>query len=315
MNAEKLFGAVDQIDSKYIEEAIHYKAGKKKGWMRWCAAAACLCIAAGGVLLWKCLPSPNSESGKIENPQMNEATIGQEGVTIPPAQFSLELISDPAVQSDMIGFFIYQGRTYIYYEWIEDNGMTLGEYLGTATGLIDEWTPSDGHVELAGSVSGDFYSVQGFDPTFMLCMKRGDGQIDLFICNTGITLQYGSELYEDRLHLSDNYISVQYEVRKSWHYSNRKACILDEKGTKIINNFISALNAAEFMLSDDIPLDEEEYSIYDKEICHMYFQMQNGMTVELRLFEGGYVSFQGILDVCVQIPEETFASLVSLFEN
>ena len=39
------------------------------------------------------------------------------------------------------------------------------------------------------------------------------------------------------------------------------------------------------------------------------------MTVELRLFEGGYVSFQGILDVCVQIPAETFASLVSLFEN
>ena len=46
MNAENFFDAMGQIDSKYIEEAVHYKAGKKKGWMRWCAAAACLCLVA-----------------------------------------------------------------------------------------------------------------------------------------------------------------------------------------------------------------------------------------------------------------------------
>ena len=315
MNAENFFDAMGQIDSKYIEEAVHYKAGKKKGWMRWCAAAACLCLVVGGVLLWKRLPSLHSKSEIIQDPQMNEAAMGQDGVTIPPAQFSLELISDPAVQSDMIGFFIYQGRTYVQYgEWLEDNGMIVGEYLGTATGLIDEWTPSDGYVELAGSVSGDFYSVQGYDPAFILCMQLDDGRICTYICNTGITLQYGSELYEDRLHLSENYISVQYESRKSWYFSDQKIYTLDTAGTEVLNSFISALNAAEFMLSDDIPLDEED-SIYDKEIYHMYFQMQNGMTVELRLFEGGYVSLQGIRDVCVQIPEETFASLVSLFEN
>ena len=103
------------------------------------------------------------------------------------------------------------------YEWLEDNGAIAGEPLGTATGLIDEWTPKDGYVELAGSVSGEFYTVNGFDPSFMLCMKHDDRRISTYICNSGITLKYGSDLYEDRLHLSKNNISAEYESRESWY--------------------------------------------------------------------------------------------------
>ena len=64
--------------------------------------------------------------------------------------------------------------------------------MGTATGLIDEWTPKEGYVELAGSVSGDFYTVNGFDPTFLLCMKEDGDAIQLFVCNSGITLYFRS---------------------------------------------------------------------------------------------------------------------------
>ena len=39
--------------------------------------------------------------------------------------------------------------------------------------------------------------------------------------------------------------------------------------------------------------------------------LKNGMTAELRLFEGGYVAFEGIHDVCVQVPREEFDALTA----
>lgn len=80
--------------------------------------------------------------------------------------------------------------------------------------------------------------------------------------------------------------------------------------------FIETLNAAKFVPMADVPLEEGETSIYDdKEIYHLYFLMENGMTVHLRLFEGGYVSFQGLSDVCVQVPAAQFGAMVTLLSD
>ena len=69
-----------------------------------------------------------------------------------------------------------------------DSSKIVGEYLGTATGLIDEWTPRDGYVELAGSVEGDFYSVKGYEPSFLLCMQK-EGTVSLYVREGG-TVSY-----------------------------------------------------------------------------------------------------------------------------
>ena len=81
-------------------------------------------------------------------------------MTIPPLEVSLS----SELAADMIGFFIYEGRCYVQYNHIDNGTDLIGEYLGTATGLIDEWTPKEGYVDFAGSVRGDFYSVKGYDP-------------------------------------------------------------------------------------------------------------------------------------------------------
>ena len=46
--------------------------------------------------------------------------------------------------------------------------------------------PEDGYVDLAGSIGGDFYAVNGYDPEFMLCMKSDNGNLQLYICNNGL---------------------------------------------------------------------------------------------------------------------------------
>ena len=53
MNAKKFSDALSALDGRYVEEAARYR--RKHGqsfWVRWGAAAACLCLlAAGGALL------------------------------------------------------------------------------------------------------------------------------------------------------------------------------------------------------------------------------------------------------------------------
>lgn len=304
MNKEKLYSAIGTVDEELLqrsEQSVKKTAGSK--WLKWGAIAASLCLAVIFAVV-------------LMNPQANEPidvspTIDEDGVTIPQMEVTL---SDD-VAADMIGFFIYHGRVYTQYEWIYDDIDIVGEYLGTATGLIDEWTPEEGYVELAGSISGDFYSVKGYDPLFMLCTKDPTGAISTYVCNTGITVKYGSELYDERLHLRGNFSSVEYETRESWNWSKGDIYRLD-KDNAVIEAFISELYSGEFMLWSMVPGKEgyTQSSIYDTETFHMYFAMNNGTTVHLRLYENGYVRFQGMMDVCVQVSGETYDSLVELMQ-
>lgn len=300
MNSEDLYRAIGKVDDTILEQSE--AAAKKGGWVKWAAMAACLCLVIAGFALWKQLrPVSSGETG---------ITVSENGVTIPPAGVSLSA-NEAAC---MMGFFIYRGRCYSQYERIDGGGDLVGEYLGTATGLIDEWTPRDGYVELAGSVGGDFYSVKGYDPAFLLCMKEQGDEISLYIHDNGITLKLGSELYEDRLHLSGNLESIQYESRVSWYFERGERYQISNIGSVILD-FIAEMDSAGFLPCDSVPLDTGKDDITDTELYHLYFRMKDGITIHLRLHENGYVRFQGLLPVCVKIPEESCNALLELLNS
>ena len=324
MSPQKFLDALGQLDDQYIQQAAEYN-GKRRKFSRMIgtAAAACLVVlvsAAGIRMLPQRDTSPSLSTGEVYDQTESGTSSFHDGyaqtehtggVTIPP----LDVYLGNDVAADMIAFFIYQGRCYVQYDTLDEDDGLIGEHLGTAIGLIDEWTPEDGYVDLAGSIGGDFYAVNGYDPEFMLCMKSDNGNLQLYICNNGITLQYGSELYEDRLHLSGNIDAVEFESRASWYNSENERYRLTEDCNEIIETFIHQLDAAEFLLSDQIPLEDGVTSIYETEIYHIYFKMQNGMTVHLRLYQNGYVRFDGMLDVAVQIPETEWQMLLDVLEN
>lgn len=302
--SQQLFNSMTDIDARFIEEAqtkLHRK--KSRPFVRWGALAACLCLVVGGALLWNGLRNrPAVENGP--------AAIPGEGILIPSRE--LDVPTEGEAMS-MIAFFIYQGHWYDYYELVDMDESLVGEYLGTVTGTIDEWTDRDDYVELSGSVQGDFYSVNGYDPAFMLCMKRGE-EIELYICNNGITLRDSSDLYEDRLHLAEKYRSVTYESQDSWYNSKGKLRPLDTAVNQALTDFINALNVAELIPRQEVPYDRdkdaEAVSVFDSCLYHLYFTMEDGVTVHLRLIEGGYVFFQGMMDVAAQIPAEAFEPLI-----
>ncbi len=297
MKNERLLEAIGEIDDALIEGARYVPKAKKKApaWMRWGSLAACLCLAVVGVSLIRGLQTGDRVRSFY--------AVGEDGVTVLPREFSLAA-SAAAEVSDMIGFFIYGGRTYVAYEWIPDAGALVGAYLGCATGMIDEWTRADGYVEYAGSVMGDFHAVNGYDPSFLLCMPSGTGAT-VYICDSGITLKYGAELYEDRLHLSENATAVRFETAASGYYGKEMKYDLPSESLVAIG-FGDALNAALFLPWDGIAA---------AELYHMYIETSGGMTVHLRIYEDGYVRFAGLLDVCVQLPHPTFNALTELLDG
>ena len=305
MNRKDLYNGFNEVDDDILERSETASRSKKKpAWLKWVAVAACLCFVFGIAMYIQNLVQPTKQGTD------QRITVSDAGVSIPKLEVSLS--ND--MEADMIGFFIYQGNCYVHYEWLENAEEIVGEHLGTATGLIDEWTPKDGYVELAGSVKGDFYSVKGYDPSFMLCIVHESGDISTYVCNTGITLKYGSELYENRIHLTGNYHEIQFETRASWYQSKGEVYSLEDGA--IASAFIEALNAAEFIPWESVPAIEDHTtsSIYDTEIYHVYFSMDNGTVIHLRLYENGYVRFQGMLDICVQLPAEDYDAFIELLE-
>ena len=303
MKSEDLYRAINGADADLLERSEAGGRKRKSGWLKWGAMAACLCLVViGAVIRRPFMPSHDEGIG---------ITVSENGVTIPKMKVSLSA----SEAADMIAFFIYQGRCYVHYEWFYDDADLVGEYLGTATGLIDEWTPKEGYVELAGSIGGDFYSVKGYDPSFMLCMKEASANVvDTYICNNGITLKYGSELYEDRLHLSGSIASVQYESRDSWYFSRGERYQMNSVND-IVLDFIQEMDSAQFVPSNSVPLDKGKTNMAETESYHLYFCMENGTTVHLRLSENGYVRFQGMWDLCVQVPEESCRALLGLLDS
>lgn len=300
---EKLYDSLTNVREDFVEEAQGAPSAKRPAWVRWCALAACLCLLVVGTVVWK--PWSPYEN-KPASPPASAAQTAK-GITIPKAEVTL---SQPdGVEMDMLAFFIYQGRCYLQYDRLDHGSDLVGEKVGTATGLIDEWTPAEGYVELAGSVSGDFYTVRGFDPDFMLCMKEEGNAVQLFVCNNGITLYQGSELFEDRLGLSDGLKAVTYEDEDSWY--NGKEDIHTLNNLDAAKTLIAAMDEARFQLSDQAELYEEEDGGLSKELYHVYCKLDNGVTVTLRLFQGGYVTFTGLPDACVQVPEATFDAFLA----
>ena len=236
-----------------------------------------------------------------------------EGVMIPRMEVVLD--KDSGTKMDMLAFFIWQGRSYVEYERDMVDVDFVGEYLGTATGLIDEWTKKDGYVDFAGSINGDFYAVEGYDPSFMLCMKRENGLVSTFVNDNNMTLYTGEDLFEERLHLRGNYEVVKYQTRDDWQRSTGVIGELAEADLEIVERFVDAVNEAPFLLTEDVHLEKGEKNIYGREIYHMFFEMANGMTVHMRLYKGGYVRFEGLIPACVQVDADVFEEMVAVLSK
>lgn len=125
---EKLYDSLTNVREDFVEEAQRQRAAKRPAWVRWCALAACLCLLVAGTVVWK----PWSQGGSKPAGPPTSAAQTAKGITIPKAEVALS--QTEGVAADMLAFFIYQGRCYLQYDWIDHGSDLVGEKVGTAHG-------------------------------------------------------------------------------------------------------------------------------------------------------------------------------------
>ncbi|MBR3954898.1 MAG: hypothetical protein IKJ63_05460 [Clostridia bacterium] len=245
-----------------------------------------------------------------ENNSANENSASENGVYIPAIEIGPV---DENVMADMVAMVVYNSRVYVgAYQWDNpmpyiENAELLGEYVGTGNNKITCWSDEkDYEGQFASNTPYNFYTVKGYDPVFRLAavMDFEDGkEIMFFDCLNGIWLHTGADLYENLLHITGNYNTVLYQLHEDWDYGKGNYKTLSAVSEEDIAAFVEALKTGPFVdFSEDI---ESRNRLYDGRQAHLFFQMNDGTTVGMRLLEGGYVSFRGT-SAYVYMPGEIF---------
>jgi hypothetical protein len=181
MKKENVLCSMEHIDSDLIEEAESYKKSNRKNtWIKWGAMAACLCLVVAGVLGGshlddKKLTLPDEQNGSENiSTQKDPAVNNGNGVYIPAVELPT---NTEGVEFDMLAMVVYHGGIYTQAEAYYDADAErindlVGDYLGYATGSINEWSTQDEYAkEFASSCAGDVYSVKGYDTDFRVCIR------------------------------------------------------------------------------------------------------------------------------------------------
>ena len=72
MNAKKFSDAMNELDTKYVDEALNYKKkAQKPVWVKWGTMAACLCI----ILISVFILIPGTRFWVTENENVSEGTL------------------------------------------------------------------------------------------------------------------------------------------------------------------------------------------------------------------------------------------------
>ena len=318
-----VFKAIGGISDEAIEDARLESAtsgSKRKPRRRHiigavAVMAACTALVLGIAQPWKGIKPVAGDNPAVDTSAAPGSVSPDNGVMVPAPPWDSVYIPpdpmpeapEPGVAADMMAFFIYNGRMYVQTGQYADPSLREG-YVCTVTGDIDEWSGADEYVEGASSIGGDVYSVKGYDTNFRLCMDGPDGLIEFYDCLSDMTLYSGADLFETCLHV-ENYVGAYYILDADWEENIDNRHELDPES---LETFVSLL-----MVS---PMQEwsawsENGDIFDYEYAeaHLYFELADGTTVPVRLFENGCVMYGGsAVRVCAYMPgaifDEVFAS-------
>lgn len=305
MKNDRLSRCLENIDDRFIDEAADYKKKSRRRGVYFLAASLAACIAI--VLLAREEPAGVISLHPDSTPPVeSSASTASVGIYIPAIELP-EPQQDIAM--DMIACVVYNGAVYTQSERIEDAERLLGDYLGRATGGIDEWSDSSEYeVEFAGTEVGEVYTVVGYDPDFRICCMQEDGSAMLLERLNGITLDTGADLFADRLHLPGGWDAVSYLTHYDWNYETWDSLRELDLPEETVAAFLDELCSAnfEYVWTGTYP------NIYDSTVQgHLYFSMADGTTVPLRLIEGGYVGYENLGWYFVKMPGETFDTVLA----
>lgn len=220
----------------------------------------------------------------------------QSGITIEEIKLPT---SEDGIKARMRPLFVYQGRIYIKYGTAieSSDGYTIsetdmlnlrGDYLGTTTGGIDEWS---GDKEYATNLisnigESEVYTVKGYDSKYRLMIYTpydGGFGCEIYDSFGGLTMNSGED-YFGLLNLKDHVVSYQWENLDSWN--NGGAQKTEEQADGALNKFIKELYSSTPVersidtLIDETSVDSQKF---------LYLKTEDNLISAIRLLKDGFV--------------------------
>jgi hypothetical protein len=229
---------------------------------------------------------------------VNYSGIGDSRPSITIAEVKLPT-DNGGVAARMRPLFVYQNKIYIRYSTAiatsdgytvsETDMLTLrGDYLGTTTGGIDEWSGDDAYVtDFASNIGeAEVYTVKGYDSKYRLMVYtpyEGGFDCEIYDSFGGLTMNSGDD-YFSLLNLKGNVVSYQWETMDSWNNGGTQK--IEQLADDGINKFIKALYAS-------APVERSIDTLIDEAAAEgqkfLYLKTEDNLITSIRLLKDGYV--------------------------
>lgn len=292
MRENPIFTAISETEPQFLRETerVRQKGKHRRRRLAGSAGALCLlCLLGGGWLLAQEQPTEEIPVSSLSSTQSS----GQ-GVTIPESQ---GIPGNGALSSFRCPALFYDGREYCGTAFLSD-GSLLGACLGTVETPLGEAeygnlqrllsTPVgaayEDYYEPAGTTAGDFFSVEGYDPEFLLCMEES-GQLRLFLSGEGRTFFTGEDLFG--------------KLFSSKGRGKRLALGTDSKSLSgEPEDFLQALCQSPAVPKSEIPQEIPR---------EMVLELTDGVSLPLELYSDGSIVLSGLWEVGFQMEKTDFS--------
>lgn len=301
MNGNEIMDALEGVDEKLISRAENSRGRSPLPYIIGACAAAL--VFAGAMLLLFRPVKPEAEAALTEPSETAEHEDKEAAVNTPAP-----------VSEDSEGSYIiiasYKGRLYeaqgcaLYELGVED------EFISNKAVSPKHWREPDESVEFLADFAGEYYTVKGVDPRFMICAKGADrhginGEDSLILINTcGECFENGRDLIENALHVSETDLTLTFESFDSWNNSKHEIFELDPAHREAAAEFVSALDESEWAPFDSI------YNL--PRLWHINFKLNCGIGVDMMICRGGRVWVTGMNDRVLNVGEEAAEKLMRL---
>lgn len=292
MRENPIFTAISETEPQFLRETerVRQKGKHRRRRLAGSAGALCLlCLLGGGWLLAQEQPTE-----EIPVSSLSSTLPSGQGVTIPESQ---GIPGKGILSSFRYPALFYEGREYRGTAFLSDSSL-LGACLGTVETPLGEAeygnlqrllsTPAgaayEDYYEPAGTTAGDFFSVEGYDPEFLLCMEES-GQLRLFLSGEGRTFFTGEDLFG--------------KLFSSKGRGKRLALGTDSKSLSgEPEDFLQALCQSPAVPKSEIPQEIPR---------EMVLELTDSVSLPLELYSDGSVVLSGLWEVGFQMEKTDFS--------
>lgn len=273
ISKETFSRVMGELDNKYIDEAACYQKNRKKRWIPVCAAAACICLIAGGAAgIWY----------KNEHPWPVKTVLREDSAPVVSAEvYMLPHWKDMAVYEQFYDIE-FNGISYSARKGVVPADR-LGESLGTITAR--GW---DEYADIAGEdanryISAELFAITKINPECAVAV-RYEGCDTVYACvNSYYRPETLGQFIEDLNLLEEvSFGTVYYEWRSP---SGRRATIrFDDVDDQIIRDMLLTETDAK--------------NVYDKSKLHEMPKRIMGASVNIPLL--------GYENISLSVQEEGY---------